>query len=113
MNMVTYESAKSVLTLNYEGATPSAGTVIDDILNAPIEQGPNFQNKRRRRDHSFIPNERTLVVRADLGKKALKEVIECPTIINAGFKLRKTDDGSLAFDIPEMVTENLQTRMMR
>lgn len=75
--MVLYEDdGKGNLYLKYN-YTPSAKEVINDIFLAPLEFGPNFQNKRRK---DPILNDTTVIVDApNLGIKAketIKEEVE-------------------------------------
>lgn len=84
--MVMYISnvVSKTLILDYE-KTPSASEVISDILNAPIEYGENFQNKKRGRNNLIVKDEK-IFVNAELGKKALEEIFKSEKLVNAGFK---------------------------
>lgn len=95
--MVLYESVGKTIYLNYEGTVPSANQVVNDAINAPIERGISFQNRKCK------TNEKVLIVKAKLGEKALKEVVE--GLKSWGFS-RIEDDETIAFSIPEEEVSN-------
>ena len=67
--MVMYEDdGEGYLTLRYE-VVPSAAEVIRDVLNAPIESGETFQNKKRGLKAIL---DKYILIDAELGKKALR-----------------------------------------
>lgn len=75
--MVMYEDyCKGELFLRYEN-TPSANEVIRDVLNAPIESGETFQNKKR--GMKPINDKFILIDAPSIGKKAKEEVIAAVT----------------------------------
>lgn len=75
--MVMYEDfCKGELFLRYEN-TPSANEVIRDVLNAPIESGETFQNKKR--GMKAINDKFILIDAPSIGKKAKEEVIAAVT----------------------------------
>lgn len=75
--MVMYEDyCKGELFLRYEN-TPSANEVIRDVLNAPIESGETFQNKKK---GMKAINDKFIVIDApSLGKKAQEEIVATVT----------------------------------
>lgn len=75
--MVMYEDfCEGKLFLRYEN-TPSANEVIRDVLNAPIESGETFQNKKR--GMKVINDKFILIDAPSIGKKAKEEVIAAVT----------------------------------
>ena len=75
--MVMYEDfCKGELFLRYEN-TPSANEVIRDVLNAPIESGETFQNKKK--GMRAINDKFILIDAPSIGKKAKEEVIPAVT----------------------------------
>lgn len=91
--MVMYISSVSdnTLTLKYDNV-PSAKEVIRDILNAPIEYGETFQNKRKGK-HGIIVKDERIKVDADLGKKAVIEILTSGDLRNAGFRFATEKNG--------------------
>lgn len=93
--MVLYEDdGKGNLYLRYE-YTPSAKEVVNDILSAPLEFGPNYQNMRRK---DPIINDTAVIVDApNLGIKA-KEIIKLELENNQLFSFVETDS-NLTFNV--------------
>lgn len=111
--MVMYEDdAVGNLFLRYE-TIPSAAEVVRDVLNAPIESGETFQNKKKGRK---AIKDKAIVIDAALGKKALDEVVKTveektgwvPMTITEGPKGYK---GLHGFQLPEDA-ESEQKRLM-
>ena len=98
--MVMYESDGESLTLNYDVANPSIGQIIEDILNAPLEYGETFQDKKA------CLKEQYLIVKANITEKAFKKV--CEGVADFGFKSTKF----LEFKVPE-VSVSEQAELMR
>lgn len=93
MVMYVSEVSTGTLNLNYENV-PGAKEVIRDILNAPIDYGETFQNKRRGKK-AYIVKDEKIKVNADLGKKALDEVMSSKELVDAGFRF-PTEKNKLA-----------------
>lgn len=93
--MVMYEDdGKGNLYLKYD-YTPSANEVVNDILTAPLEFGPNYQNLRRK---DPILNDTAVIVDApNLGIKA-KEIIKYKLEDNQLFSFVETKD-NLTFNV--------------
>lgn len=95
--MVMYEDyCKGKLFLKYEN-TPSANEVIRDVLNAPIESGETFQNKKK---GMLVINDKYIVVLADLGPKAEEQVLQEIADARPNWKAVKVE-GKLGFELPE------------
>lgn len=98
--MVMYEDDnKGVLALRYS-YTPSASEVVKDIIDAPIERGETFQN--RRKGSKATVDKYVAIVAEGLGDKAKKCIVsdmqdygweESPVIVGKG--------KYLGFKIPE------------
>lgn len=96
--MVLYEDdAKGNLYLRYK-ETPSANEVIRDVLEAPIESGETFQNKRK--NMISITDVRVLVDAA-LGKKAEEQVVSEVTSKTAWKAIKKEGTKLFGFELPE------------
>lgn len=112
--MVMYEDdGVGNLILKYE-STPSANEVIRDVLEAPIESGETFQNKRKGRK---ALKDTHIMISANIGKKASDEIVE--TIEKktgwASCKITKAENpayvGMFGFVLPEDA-ESEQKRLM-
>jgi hypothetical protein len=96
--MVLYEDdAKGNLYLRYK-ETPSANEVIRDVLEAPIESGETFQNKRK--NMISITDVRVLVDAA-LGKKAEEQVVSEVTSKTTWKAIKKESTKLFGFELPE------------
>lgn len=84
MVMYTSDLKSKTLVLDYD-VVPSSTQVISDILNAPIEYGETFQNKKHGRKNIIVKDEKILV-NANLSNKALSEVMTSEKLISAGFR---------------------------
>lgn len=91
--MVMYVSdvSSNTLNLNYDNV-PGAKEVIRDILNAPIEYGETFQNKKRGKK-AFIVKDEKIKVNASLGEKAIKEILISEDLRKAGFRFASEKNG--------------------
>lgn len=103
--MVMYEDfCKGELFLRYEN-TPSANEVIRDVLNAPIESGETFQNKKK---GMKVINDKFILIDVPLiGKKAKEEVIAAVTE-KTGWK---AIENSFGFVLPENAESEQATLM--
>lgn len=110
LQMVMYEDdvKSGELTLVYEN-TPGANQVVYDILNAPIESGPTFQNKRK---NQMVITDKYITVRAKLGKNAEEQVIQEVTKACPKWKVEKENDDYLRFKLSEEA-ESEQAVLMR
>ena len=104
--MVMYEDdCKGKLYLKYE-VTPSANEVINDVLNAPIESGETFQNKRK--GVIQITDKFIFIDAPSIGKKAKEEVVAAVTE-KTGWK---SSLDTFSFALPENA-ESEQASLMR
>ena len=108
--MVMYEDnvKKGELTLVYEN-TPGANQVIYDILNAPIESGSTFQNKRK---NQIVVTDKYITVGVKLGKKAEEQVIQEVIKARPKWKVEKEQKDFISFKLSEEA-ESEQAILMR
>lgn len=107
--MVMYEDdAKGNLYLKYE-STPSANEVVRDVLNAPIESGETFKNKRK-----GMPSilDRYILVEAQLGKKAEEQVVADVTEVTNWKAIKKEGTKIFGFELPEDAEFAEQAQLM-
>ena len=104
--MVMYEDdSKGNLLLKYE-AVPSANEVIRDVLEAPIESGETFGNKRK---NTKAILDKYIFIDAELGKKA--EVVAEVTAKTNWKAVRSKGTNFVGFELPESA-ESEQKELM-
>lgn len=96
--MVMYEDdSKGNLLLKYE-AVPSANEVIRDVLEAPIESGETFGNKRK---NTKAILDKYIFIDAELGKKAEETVVAEVTAKTNWKAIRSNERNMFGFELPE------------
>ena len=96
--MVMYEDdGEGYLTLMYD-VVPSAAEVIRDVLNAPIESGETFQNKKRGLKAII---DKYILIDAELGKKAEETVVAEVTEKMNWKAIRSNERNMFGFELPE------------
>lgn len=91
------DDGEGYLTLRYE-VVPSAAEVIRDVLNAPIESGETFQNKKRGLKAIF---DKYILIDAELGKKAEETVVAEVTEKMNWKAIRSNERNTFGFELPE------------
>lgn len=106
--MVMYEDdSKGNLFLKYE-AVPSANEVIRDVLEAPIESGETFGNKRK---NTKAILDKYIFIDAELGKKAEETVVAEVTTKTNWKAVRSKGTNFVGFELPESA-ESEQKELM-
>lgn len=96
--MVMYEDdGEGYLTLRYD-VVPSAAEVIRDVLNAPIESGETFQNKKHGLKAII---DKYILIDAELGKKAEEAVVAEVTEKMNWKAIRSNERNMFGFELPE------------
>lgn len=113
--MVEYESKGNVLTCAFPDGVPSAGEIIHSVLDAPIEYGADFANKKKgkKQKKALCLKDDFLEVLIDgLKDGAINTVISSEEIQEAGFKYLERNDKVIRFQVPQRAISD-QARIMR
>lgn len=106
--MVMYEDdGKGNLLLKYE-VVPSASEVIRDVLEAPIESGETFQNKKKCVKAVL---DKYIFVDANLGKKAEETVVAEVTAKMNWKAIRSKEKNLFGFELPESAESEQKSLM--
>lgn len=106
--MVMYEDdGKGNLLLKYE-VVPSASEVIRDVLEAPIESGETFQNKKKGVKAVL---DKYILVDANLGKKAEETVVAEVTAKTNWKAVRSKGTNLVGFELPESAESEQKSLM--
>lgn len=88
MVMYTSDVKSNILTLDWD-VKPSKQQIVHDILNAPIEYGENFQNKKKGRGNLIVTDKKIFIDEKYMSAKAAKEISENESLLKAGFKFKE------------------------
>ena len=106
--MVMYEDdGKGNLILKYE-VVPSANEVIRDVLEAPIESGETFQNKKKGVKAIL---DKYIFINAELGKKAEETVVAEVTAKTNWKAVRSKEKNLFGFELPESAESEQKSLM--
>lgn len=106
--MVMYEDdGKGNLLLKYE-VVPSASEVIRDVLEAPIESGETFENKRK---NTKAILDKYIFIDADLGKKAELAIIAEVRVKTKWKAIRSRETNLIGFELPESAESEQKSLM--
>ena len=106
--MVMYEDdGEGNLLLKYE-VVPSVSEVIRDVLEAPIESGETFQNKKKGVKAVL---DKYILVDAELSKKAEETVVAEVTAKMNWKAIRSKEKNLVGFELPESA-ESEQKELM-
>ena len=106
--MVMYEDdCKGNLLLKYD-VVPSVSEVIRDVLEAPIESGETFQNKKKGVKAIL---DKYILIDANLGKKAEETVVAEVTAKMNWKAIRSKEKNLFGFELPESAESEQKSLM--